>query len=852
MELPTNNQESVWLIPDGKLNDSIAETSERAVLQRFDMRKRIGEGGMGIVFEAHDYHKGELVAVKVMHADLLSDPTMVKLFATEAAIATSLSHPNIVGVYGTHDVDGGHALVMELLHGQTLRAAINERATLGKKFSLNEVTDIIDQLLEALAYAHEFTVHRDIKPENIWLCQDGQVKLMDFGLARVIQPSQTAQMHQTRTLTRRRLGSPYYMAPEQLQGVAALDHRIDQFAVGVIIYELFTGELPLGLASPLDARRQDLPRRLTQAIDRALATDPEKRFSTITAFRDEFLLGSQEKPPWHHQFPRLRKIVPPLNVTVLSIALIGLTAGVRTSFWQTFSHSSPSLQQDQLQALSKVQYEAEQLRQSLLANEKQWNAIGAEDPVATIPTSGTLGMRILSEARHEILKRDREIATALTQWLSPWIAEDHQPYRIKTLLASASLKLNAGDSDAFARGLGLAQREIKNRAARLDESKAVFQARFQAEAVLSITSTPESESAQVSLAKATDSLTSGGWESGIKAIYALRDSWVAPHEAKYQSLLGELEKAKERWAKQCPEQRPPNLEFLEYPQAKAEAATLWQSLGRYDRAHGLLEESISTINSWTDELIDLHERTHIAWERIPAKDRLENQLGMRFVRVDDNYYWSIWETRVLDFAHFIDSEGKGFADVGDAWKNTGRAQGPTSPVVGLKPRIAQAFTSWLHENSHIAPTGGREHSIPTRELWEKLLQHNYTNEQTSYTFGLGADPDEFDSARWQKYWSDTTVNSSAWIRRVAQGLPSPQGLYDLDGNVWEWCSNRYQPQTGTDLSKAFGTNALGVLFAGGSYGEGSWFGLNPQNTDIRLIARRDAIGFRIVVGVPRE
>jgi serine/threonine protein kinase len=130
------------------------------------------------------------------------------------------------------------------------------------------------QLFEALEYAHRYIVHRDLKPENIWLCEDGTVKLMDFGIARAYSHSQITKTGMT-------LGTAYYMAPEQQKAAQEVDWRADQYSLGVVLYEMLSGTVPMGAATPLGKLRRDLPKRATRAVMRALAPNPKDRWPSL-------------------------------------------------------------------------------------------------------------------------------------------------------------------------------------------------------------------------------------------------------------------------------------------------------------------------------------------------------------------------------------------------------------------------------------------------------------------------------------------------------------------------------------------------------------------------------------------
>jgi len=249
----------------------------QVLADRYEIRGLLGAGGMGQVFSAFDRVRQEEIAIKILLPHLISDPKARDRFLNEAKIASNLSHPHIVRVYDVHQTERFTFLTMERLQGRSLRDEIGRRAATAERFSVAEVRDIAEPLCDALAYAHKLTVHRDVKPENIWLGDDGTVKLMDFGIARLLRPSQF-------TSTGLALGTAYYMAPEQLRG-QEVDHRADQFAMGVILYELLTGEIPQGVIQSPHRVRRSVPAGLSEAVMKALAGDSQKRHADMAALR---------------------------------------------------------------------------------------------------------------------------------------------------------------------------------------------------------------------------------------------------------------------------------------------------------------------------------------------------------------------------------------------------------------------------------------------------------------------------------------------------------------------------------------------------------------------------------------
>ena len=254
--------------------------SGAVIADRIEIGGLLGEGGMGCVYAARDRLKSEDVAIKVLRQDLQFSVAAKDRFLAEAKVSCRLSHPNIVRVHDVGISGGSYYLSMERLKGQTLRQKMDQYRKKNRAFRITEVTDIARQLIDALGYAHRYIIHRDIKPENIWLAEDGTVKLMDFGIARVFSNSQMTQ-------TGMMLGTAYYMSPEQRAGSKKIDWRTDQYALGVVLYELFTGTLPTGAVQPIV--RRDLPKRYADALMRAMAASPEKRFESLDEMLEEIL-----------------------------------------------------------------------------------------------------------------------------------------------------------------------------------------------------------------------------------------------------------------------------------------------------------------------------------------------------------------------------------------------------------------------------------------------------------------------------------------------------------------------------------------------------------------------------------
>jgi serine/threonine protein kinase len=201
-------------------------------ISHYKILEKLGEGGMGVVYKAQDTKLDRLVALKFLPAHLTSDPVEKERFIHEAKAASALNHPNVITIYEVDEFEGQMFIVMEYCEGKTLKQMI-EKETLPVK----KVLDIAIHVSEGLTAAHsKGVVHRDIKSDNIMVSQEGQVKIMDFGLAKLKGATKLTKSGST-------LGTAAYMSPEQASG-EEVDQRSDIFSFGVVMYELLTGQLP--------------------------------------------------------------------------------------------------------------------------------------------------------------------------------------------------------------------------------------------------------------------------------------------------------------------------------------------------------------------------------------------------------------------------------------------------------------------------------------------------------------------------------------------------------------------------------------------------------------------------------
>ena len=265
----------------------------RVIGDRYGVTALIGEGGMGEVYEAEHLAIGRLVAVKVLNPKRAQDREAISRLRHEARVAGTLGHPNICAIYDMGRLDDGSPyLVMERLHGETLA----QRLLREVRLPIDDLIDVMVQVLSALSAAHQRgIIHRDLKPDNIFLSRRQGMravpKLLDFGISKSDDIEETMVDLSGQTVA---AGTPFYMAPEQARGERGLDHRIDLWATGIILYECLTGQRPFDARNynallvqilsstprPLHDVQADVPEALALIVERALQKLPGDRYQT--------------------------------------------------------------------------------------------------------------------------------------------------------------------------------------------------------------------------------------------------------------------------------------------------------------------------------------------------------------------------------------------------------------------------------------------------------------------------------------------------------------------------------------------------------------------------------------------
>ena len=273
-------------------------TKGQKINDRYEVIRSIGEGGMANVYLGYDTILDRNVAIKVLRGDLSNDEKFVRRFQREALSASSLAHPNIVEMYDVGEDDGTYYIVMEFVDGKTLKQLLKKRGTL----TLSEAIDIMSQLTDGMAHAHDsYIIHRDLKPQNIMIKDDGQIKITDFGIAMALNSTQLTQTNSV-------MGSVHYLPPEQASGKGCTI-KSDIYSMGIIFYELLTGNLPFRgdnaveialkhMREPLPSLREEnpaIPQSIENIIRRATAKNPRNRYESARSMHEDLLTALDDE-----------------------------------------------------------------------------------------------------------------------------------------------------------------------------------------------------------------------------------------------------------------------------------------------------------------------------------------------------------------------------------------------------------------------------------------------------------------------------------------------------------------------------------------------------------------------------
>jgi serine/threonine protein kinase len=832
--------DSLWHIPDehgGSVGDdnvfrfyhdliSRGVALDPLVLDgRYAIHHVLGQGGTGLVLQATDGLRQQKIALKVMNPELVGVLSGAESFQKEARLAVRLKHDHILRVYDVLEIQGLKMLSMELLLGVNLREYV---ARMGSEHFRDPlaVFEIISPLLQALIYAHRHTIHRDIKPENVGIESSGHVKLMDFGIAR-IRDLETTRLARS-SMTQIHAGTPFYAAPEQLYDPATVGPSVDQYALGVMAYELLTGTLPIGVASPLEILRPELPVRLTRAFDRALSRKPEDRYPDMEAFAAQVEQGMKIQ-----RFPLRRAMASRqgkrwwMTVSIMCLLVLSMVV-IASLIRQQMEQKSSRLDAiwKKLKYLESTLTQSEQLWQehyalaNMASNDFQ-NAL-TRAKLGLIRPSDWIQMSNRNQSAFLVLDHLERNGVHRANMQDDWEKLRHLRRLVMT-----------GDLEKSEKSMGHVSDLLEKNRHLLKE----------------VTGTVAMETKAQALVEAAKWLHMQGWLSDVEWNYFdhlegatfsgnvthTLENDLAP---KVIECLERMElryvKARERWMSLSKGLEPEALGFIVNVSELVRQARLMRSNDDLAGAARQFLRSYETLEQWGDELQETLDRSEPSWSRL--SDKIENAVGMRFVRIGTGYL-SIWETRVMDFARFVHEQGAGFQSVGEDWMKPGYPVTPGSPVVNISLNAALTFSAWLQSKFPYHQTDAGILGGIRPEAQDPL---GIFLRERSVHMAMLVDPDAFESPWFKNNYQDLEVKSGEWIQSVGRSKPDDNGIFDLHGNAWEWTTDIYEDYENPPVS-----HHRYPLLVGGAAGSVTFHNYEPLSTDLKCVVRPEMIGFRV-------
>jgi serine/threonine protein kinase len=387
----------------------------------------VGQGGMGVVYQARHIKLDRLVALKILSPRLSHNPSFAERFLREAQAMAKLSHPNILTVFDIGSTGDFYYLTMEYVDGVNLRDTISTNT-----LSASEALAIVPQICNALQYAHDNgVVHRDIKPENILINKEGAIKIADFGLAKLLDP---APNQVSLTATQQVMGTRNYMAPEQLETPDVVDHRADLYSLGVVFYELLTGELPLGRFSLPSEKSVNVSSRLDDVVMRTLEKDPDRRFQNASQIKtacenldDPKASPAKNTEPASAEVAEALPLCPPLPVRIEDIYAslasgLGLLRGFESHLELEFEIRDTLL--SHRWASSQVEIPIERIASIELVH--KWTCSYIEVQADKFETVKDIPCSQQGKFRVHLKKKDRELAEELVWHVNRLIGSEKQ------------------------------------------------------------------------------------------------------------------------------------------------------------------------------------------------------------------------------------------------------------------------------------------------------------------------------------------------------------------------------------------------------------------------------------------
>ncbi len=865
----------------------------RLLANRFEVRRRIGVGPAGAVFEAFDRAGGSVVAVKVFLPERIRGACATRALAKETEATAELNHPGIARTLGAHRDGDLRFVVREYVPGTTLRQRMDTLAVTGRPFSVSMIAGVAVALCAALAYAHRRTVHIDIKPENIVFREDGTVVLTDFSVACIVDG-------ETAAVPGVPLRDTPYLAPERVRASENIDHRADQYAVAAVLYEMLTGDIPVGRSKSPTAHRPETPRPLSHALERALEPDPADRFPNMQAFAAALI----DRP------------AQPMHTTrawaIAALILVFAAAGATFPDWRT----SAGLVIRKTLRDSEQQAAAESARLRALASESNWRRIADLLPPDQWPDDIVPADRALAEGDRFLkniefkraggsFRRAFDLYEANVAVARRWFRE--HPSR----MAGSARKVRGRFDDleralyervsqsnlvvdASVRDLRAARTDDERRAieSRLGESRAELTL---VERLLSLTQThvlDESSRDQMATAlEQADALLDVGRYRDALTAYAqieVRLAELLDWARRAEESLRE-ERALSRKVERFRSDLGPTALGLANGQEAIDTVANLAAEGEEKLAAGRVDEAIEIYRS--GRTVVSQERKRVATDLL-AIARARERSGRRTAAVRainelealDKTCVDARELRAVILAdRLTNTIGMEFAFIppgafsmcspsGETGRDEDERQTPVAIDRGFhlsttEVTQAQWYTVMQNRPSYrrgddrpvervswhdavefcrrISLAEGRVYRLPTETEWEYACRAGTT---TPFAFGDTLNPGQANYDTAYSYRGGPTSEPRGETVSVGAFPANAWGLHDMHGNVWEWCADRAEPATPfATAGWTFARSAERRVLRGGSWRHRPRFCRSANRVYGDVDSRLDTIGFRVVL-----
>ena len=717
---------------------------------RFKIVRYLGSGTVGAVYEAYDSNRSSTLALKIFYPALVAEPETRDRLLKAVNLNSSLNHPSIVSIYETYQDERLLWASMELAEGATLQELLLERKNAGVQIRVDEALGWIQELLTVLELSSGHTHHSGLKPQNIIVGSGGQLRIMDFGYQMCVERSRASYSSMV-------LSTVCYQAPELMLGEKTIDSRVDQYALGAIAYEILSGTPPQGVGPCLRSMRGDVTPALEACLNRALSTRVDDRYPSMAQFKGALRSAAA---PVGNQAYLLKCFAFVLLVVGLVIggafALPDSSVG-RAARYVFLGESVATLSERATLQWNKTAIQIERNVNDLAAA-KEWlqNTINSNEKIKDQGSSSQL--------------------ESLLSWLGE-ASSSEDGSRAMAALVGARRDLDQGRPNRTIDRLDHAY------AAARDASEEIGHRRLFAEKAI--------ESLELAIGL-TDLAEEGGaieiWNEHLPSLEMSESLACATLMTKLcdfakqtmtrgELILGDdLERAlakREAFKSRVGEQS-------HYP----------LHLGDPD---GLLHEASEMFNplQWGEKRFLLSKASGLWDEWIRGMDQLppegphpefRNSLGMRFVSIGHGVWMSIFETRLVDYESFVQHSGY---DSDRHWRGHEvevKQASLCEPVIGIHYENAEVFCRWLtaFDQARGIIDVNQRYRLPSTSEWDRAM-----GSLASLDHVGGTIPEEVRSNENLRGDEDGYATTAP----VGQFIPNRLGIYDLVGNVAEWCSD---------------------------------------------------------------